>query len=589
MNRTCAVVAGIVVVLMMTVLVDDTCAEEPFGPVYRTHQLPKKIIANGWDTPLSDQLPEVAPAMEQTPLDGARIYVNTLSTEANYLQQAWSARPMKQSALDRAREHMLKAAFNRMHDNFIGVGSGRASIDWFDDQDWEVLIDNMTRMAALAKETGMKGFILDTESYRRDTYQFGYPKDTTRSFDEYKTKTRQRGRELMTAIGKVYPDITILCYRFLSYSTSQFNMDDPDIFLANSTYGLKPAFFNGLLDALPPQAILVDGNENTYLTNSTQGFLLAYNELRIAALSQVAPENRSTYRSQVQVGLALYLDAYTHEPGSRWRVDDFGQPMVERFRQNLTNALSITDQYVWFWGEKNHWFADCYSHDQARKKRTGKSWEQALPGITKAIAWARDPDGQAAAWLSQLAESGSKLPDNRLSNGTFDKGPDTSAQKHEKAADDWDTKGLPARWNSWQKDSSHGTFSWLADEDGKGGTAQAAGVSHGCFIQQIRVTPGEQLIIAADSRGPDTLSATLVARWKTPDNHWMSSSNDVSALFSRDSGRKGWKRAVCVTTVPERAGYLTLLLNTYNGDSPDDVVLFDNAVIYTLTSDLLWK
>ena len=303
------------------------------------------------------------------------------------------------------------------------------------------------------------------------------------------------------------------------------------------------------------------------------------------ALALVAPENHQKYRSQVQMGVAIYLDAYTNPRGVRWRVDDLGRPVIERLRQNLTNALAVTDEYVWLWGEKSHWF-ETASTEWHAERQNGKTWQQALPGIERAFRWARNPMQAAADDLPSL-KSSDRLR-NVVRNGSFEH---AATRAPENAASDWGYEKMPDSWSSWQKDYSHGTMEWdpPAGRSGRG-AVKAVGVTHGCFIQTIEVKPGQQYIIEAYSRAAGQAKPLLKVRWRGKTGDWISTYHDVSALFdSQSDDEQGeWLRSVTILTVPERAKQMVVLLYSFGGESDADIVWFSDIGAYELTPEVLW-
>ena len=84
---------------------------------------------------------------------------------------------------------------------------------------------------------------------------------------------------------------------------------------------LLPAFIDGMLDALPPGMILVNGCENGYCMDSAEAYLQAAREMRswhCAGVRLVSPQNRAKYRQQVQAGFGFYLDMYLNPEGNHY-------------------------------------------------------------------------------------------------------------------------------------------------------------------------------------------------------------------------------------------------------------------------------
>ncbi len=571
----------------------SVAAQEPalYGPLYRHHAVSKKIIANGWDTPDTAFVRENLSRMGQNPLDGTAIVIrgqtgDPKKDEHCNSREMWQKWMWERSWFDQAREDLLACEFDAFDDNFIRINVTPGNVEWFDDEGWQAVANNMMLMAELAKDTGLKGFVFDAESYRHP--QYTYPVGAERPFQAYQEIARQRGREVMAAVAEHYPDITILGFRFLSYGMAATTSPDPGGILKHDAYGLYPAFFNGMLDVLPPDAVLVEGVEDTYLTNSTQEFLRVYNELRVQALRLVAPENRLKYRSQVQVGTAIYLDTYINPLGERWRINDLGQPTVERLRHNLTNALAVSDQYVWLWGERSHWFETSSTQWHA-ERQNGQSWQQILPGLERAFAWARDPMRAASETIDELKAAGRVT--NAVKNPGFTDRASPESKPTETGAG-WTSEGLPASWSSWQKDYSQGGFAWDQTTGREApGSAVASGVRHGSFIQVLDVKPGQQFVVEAHARVEGQAEPFVMIMWRQHGGHRMLAYFDLTTQFdpAAQGSADDWQRAVTVLTVPERAIQMVVLLFATGEPGADNQVWFDDIGVYEITADTLWE
>jgi hypothetical protein len=168
----------------------------------------------------------------------------------------------------------------------------------------------------------------------------------------------------------------------------------PEKYLEKDTYGLWPAFVNGMLDEAPPQMKLVDGNEKGYYMEGTNYYIAANQMINLTgpAIALVSPSDRKKYRDQMQVGFGFYLDMYINPPGNPYyRGPIPGGTRLDRLRENLTAAVDASDQYVWIYGEQCKWWPSFqWSKDEMTnlEKTTGKGrlWEEALPGLTQTLA-----------------------------------------------------------------------------------------------------------------------------------------------------------------------------------------------------------
>lgn len=110
------------------------------------------------------------------------------------------------------------------------------------------------------KQGGGKGLAIDFESYGADQFRSDPAKGST--FAEAAKLARHRGVQFVQAIALEFPDAVLPALWLNSINFKAGRSTQPESILASSGYGLLPAFIDGMLDAVPPGMILVDGCEN---------------------------------------------------------------------------------------------------------------------------------------------------------------------------------------------------------------------------------------------------------------------------------------------------------------------------------------
>jgi len=200
-------------------------------------------------------------------------------------------------------------------------------------------------VAQLAKDAGLKGFFLDVEDYAgslgpwEGKHIFDYessPSKDEHTIEETAAQVQLRGQEFMAAVGKAYPDITI-------------------IIIQNTGWGkenLVGFFVKGMFEARG-QANLVDGGEGAY-------YNVTHNEF--AALRKTAEECHAQDKvfGPMQYALGVWIDPYPNKYGG-WHTDPADFHKNYRSPRELENtlyaALTETDKYVWLytWHE-SVWF-----------------------------------------------------------------------------------------------------------------------------------------------------------------------------------------------------------------------------------------
>lgn len=395
----------------------------------------KKLIAAGWDSPTPEELVGLRETIEKLPFDGIRISVSVPTPDGKSADFYRIMTPEKweKAWFQEAVQNLQKAKSERLTENFLSVGAGLEA-DWFDDAAWQNITEHFRIAAWVAREGGLRGIMFNPEvgvrqpafSYNRQVHADKY------SFAEYAAKIRQRAAELMKAMAEEYPDMVFFSM-FLNggqaYSSFyQHPAGDAAVhhwywtggalvpsgpktpaqvqeqlapleMIEGGSYNLLPAFLNGLLDAVPPGMVIVDGLEQTYTTTARERFVYWAHNVHTMALPLVAPENRRKYRSQVEAGFGIYLNPYINPPGSKYYIkpEKEGQNRLEILKRSVRNALEVSDRYVWLWGERHWWWP------VQRKRLNPESFEEIAPGITKAIELARNPAREAGR-MYQKAE-----------------------------------------------------------------------------------------------------------------------------------------------------------------------------------------
>lgn len=565
----------------------QTAAADPFGPAVQ-----KKIIEFGWGNPTPEYLNRNLELIETyVPHDGLGINISkvitlpngkkNLSTWYNFTKiryrREWYAKDIEHLKKVHARARHLKYNFlNTSASSFTG------EFDLFDDEFWDAVCEKFAIFAWIAKQGGCTGIRFDLEDYGNQQL-WRYRPSCGHSWPEAWDKARQRGRQWMTAVTKEYPDITVFCLFWLDlmmgYADGLPNLHDR---LESCGSGLLVAFINGIYDVLPPNAKIVDGMEaDGYgaIELNSYNRMRAFREQRFPQL--LSPENRIKFRNQGSFACATYMDAYLTEKG---KFADYRKEkkmsILELFRRNFTWSVQYSDEYVWTWRESRKWYPGKYPHVWQEKTLSrypelpGPYIGMAIPGVDDAIFYGRDPWNYA---LQRLKDP--KSLKNLLSNPDFES---TAAAKTVLTAAPGSVmiKKLPC-WETWQHKKSKGSFS-LAERNGIGGNAlQIKNVAHGCAHQSVKIDPNSAYIVRASAKQINQCGASLSVQWRNAQGKWCDHAMNVATSFSEDLGN-GWKRATLVIrNVPEKACYLSVMLNSYAG-GPDDSVLFDNVELFSM-------
>ncbi|MDD8047741.1 MAG: hypothetical protein PHF14_14850 [Verrucomicrobiota bacterium] len=528
----------------------------------------KRLVAHSWDL-LQVRPAEVArnvDAFAELPIDGVslalrlepepgvRVGFDTIMTDPLW-DRAWFTEEV---------EHLKRCASRSLQHNFLtSFWAPRRRLAWDDDAAWARFASNLGVLAELAHAGGAKGVLLDPEDYPgtgQYEHQAGDP-----PFAEATALARARGVEVMRAMSEPYPDITILTFWMLSLRTSYYmGYGDPCALVA-AAGDLWPAFINGMLDALPPSARLVDGNEHGYrFEGANQDFYLSAWATQNKAIALVAPENWNKYRTQVLTGFGLYLDMYTNSSDSPWYFGPLAGSRLNHLAVNCTQALDAASEYVWVYGERLDWIE---WRDVTRK--TNPTWEEVLPGFTEALALARRP-GDAAKVIARRRDAGDLV--NLLSNGEC-------VPPEGLSGDGFHQRRLPADWAFWQHEAkAQGVFG-IDGGLGRGdqSSLKAEGVADGCFIGKVPATAGMNYVVEAYAQG---VAPQIRVRWNRQGT-WFAEVKDVAIGFG-EPGPDGWRHGIGLVQVPHGADAIVVLLGMRQGEGEE--TWFDSAGVYSLSA-----
>lgn len=541
----------------------------------------KKFIELGWDIPSTSELRESWREMEAaTPFDGVMFKLEGKDGEGHQFtsEAIWDGRPWQRAWLEPALADLQSCRFSRFTDNFLRFNATPGNLEWPDEAGWAAMAGKAGHVAWLMKQAGGKGLAIDFESYGAQQFKFDASKG--RSFAEISALARQRGALFTRAIAREFPEAVLLTLWMNSINLQAGTSDEPAAILANAGYGLLPAFIDGMLDAAPPAMRLVDGCENGYYLDSAEEYLRTAHAMRSwqgGAIRLVSPENRPKYRRQVQGGFGFYLDMFLNEATNRYYRGPLNGSRLARLERNLGYAHEAADEYVWIYGEQCRWWGKPLPLPATRGR--GRLWEEAMPGITRAIAYVRNPAGAARDEIAKLRTEG-KLT-NLAFNGDFSQpaSPESGAP--------------PARFETWQDGkTSAGKFGWEAKVGG--GSAHAVRVKWGCFLQAHPVQPGEKYAVQAACLPRGKSNPTLIVRWQTTEGRWTHESDDRTFVFSPDEPAvaamekprlepsANWRKAFAMVTVPPDTGKMVILLNVTGQTSDQDECWFDDLGLYAL-------
>jgi hypothetical protein len=517
----------------------------------------KKFIAHSWDLLWMNpaRLLHNIDKLETLPLDGITINLevtdNTGATRS--VLHAFNDVSWQRSWFDKDRATLKRICGGKLKSNFLTSFwvPRKNRVAWDDDAQWEIIANNMAIIAHLAKTSGAKGIMMDTEDYLKK-YQYAYQADKDKgTYEETAELARQRGRQVMRAMAEEFPDCVYMSFWFLSLGPLYFDMQGDREAICKAGGMLWVEFINGLLDELPPESIMVDATENGYRHDFRRmDFYKSGHDIKNRAIKLIAPENRAKYRKQMQVGFGLYLDMYTNNPGAEWYFGPLNGSRLEMLRNNFAQAVNIADEYCWVYGELFRWirwdYQDLVISDEWPKRPLEQlTWDEKLPGVYRAMSLITRPRETVDEWYGKQKAAGKLL--NLVQNAACN--PNGTGAAIVNAPSYFMNTNLPSGWY-FSRNGSRGQFG-IDKTTGFGDrySVFAAG-THGCnFIVKADVQGGKHYVVEAFAKGNSR--PKLYITWRAG-NKDFAGSQSAYIMFDRDAGN-GWLRARGWVTAPEGA------------------------------------
>lgn len=477
--------------------------------------------------------------------------------------------------------------------NFLdtSASSFTGEFDLFDDAFWDAVCNNFRVMAYVAREGKCTGIRFDLEDYGNQQ-KFLYRAQCGRSYEEAWNMARKRGRQWMNAVAVEYPDITLFCFFWLDL---MFGFADglPDTKgrLEACSTGLLVAFINGIYDALPPTARILDGMEERGYAAKTFADFCQLRGLRDARYKRLLfPENHKKLRDQTSLAVATYISPY-YTPAKANAV--FSAEAIRKkegisrlafFRRNLTYAIDFSDEFSWTYNGFSRKFTPIHSTHAWQEKRANTSLPEvpgpyigmALPGIEEATIFAKNPYQYA---MDRIRKD--KSLKNLLPNGDFELTKTGKLYDIPIAPACEEVKKVPY-WIFYRNKRSSATVS-LAKGMGidKKSAILLRGKEGGSIHTNVRVKQGNVYIVRAVSKTSGKGGGVLRIQWKNSRGRWHNHAMIIAAPYNEDLGN-GWKRATLfVREIPEGSAYLCPLL-TFTGTGKEDSILLDKVEVFNL-------
>jgi hypothetical protein len=318
---------------------------------------PGKIIEWGWDCPPCIWMRDHISEMEKLPFDGIVVELHANGhhnpstrpdRQAAFPSRGWGKKAINRGDFSEAIDALKATKFSRFTDNFLRFNTNPGDVDYFDDAGFNGVVANFRLLATVCKETGMKGIMLDTESYEGVVFNYSRQRGSKEhTYEQYCEKARQRGREMMQAAYEAYPAIRVMVT--LTYGLPHgLEGDEP---MPKHKYGLLPSVLDGMIEGAGERAMLIDGWEYAYNNRTKQQYDDSLDMLKNRSQAWSAVPELKSKRWHASFG--IWID-YNH----KWDASNFDKNFFtpQEFAYAVHEALQHSDAYAWIWSEVPSWW-----------------------------------------------------------------------------------------------------------------------------------------------------------------------------------------------------------------------------------------
>ncbi len=330
------------------------------------------IIHHGWAQPTLAQLKEHVAEMEaEAPFDGLIFHMGVTDVMGkNELK-------MNDEIKNRIKAYR-QVKFKKYVHNFVMVMADQSKPEWFSDGYWKKVAKNFAVAAEVTAKAKMEGICFDPEGYgvypvnSYWTTKWWLAQESKEDWkgekhtkEQYLAAARKRGVE----VGKAM---------FAKNGKLKFW----GLYLWSIGGDLMGEFCNGLLEAMPSGAALLEGDEwRGYCANGEGAYKHLAARLK-SGCGMIDSKLKAKHVKQDGLAIAFYMDFYADVKsplfdGNAKAFKDAGK----RLKDNLKAAKREADGYIWVYGEKGQWW------DMTKYKGTNKfeMWDKKVPGAANAL------------------------------------------------------------------------------------------------------------------------------------------------------------------------------------------------------------
>lgn len=357
----------------------------------------------GQNTPNSAYWRQHAAELEPLlPFDGVMLKIEHPVTEGGTMKIDWRNNVgwkvfMKQRVTDEMVkpfvDDMRAANLKKLTHNLVGVCPYPYPhiMDWFDDQWWTEICDDIRIVARAAKDAGCAGIVFDPEQYGPRTRLWNWRALANgKPYDQFAAKVRQRGRDFGKALSEGFPDCTILFFHGYSIvpirAREWVEMGRGKQF-HDSDYALFGPWLDGMYEGASDDTLFIDGYETSYSYTQANEFEQGVWNIENQPLGMTAVPD--LHRKKTRTGFGIWVDNTFDDYKWHPRSPGMNRFSPGRLQRTINLALRHGDGYVWLWSERPNWYItgpDAKPHPPAVQQEKARGIH---PDYRAAVAQAR--------------------------------------------------------------------------------------------------------------------------------------------------------------------------------------------------------
>jgi hypothetical protein len=320
--------------------------------------------------------------MEQSPFDGCVFGVRhgPGGSEGSFTWQFWGRRRFTREHLANAFSDLRALRPRRFRELLLRVNVTPGDVGWF--QDFSPIVANARLAAEVARAGRARGILLDTEQYQGKPFEFrAQPLASAYGWEAYAAQARLRGREVMSALQRGYPGLTV--FLTFGHSLPWVLSDHGRRPLSDAPYGLLAPFLDGLLEAASGHARVVDAFELSYGYREPAQFAEARRLVRQDVPAIVGVPD--AYRRRLRLAFGLWLDYDWRRLGWSATRPERNHFTPDALETAVRAAMREADDGVWLYAETARWWGEDKPGARVPGTYVSALRRARRPGVTPAL------------------------------------------------------------------------------------------------------------------------------------------------------------------------------------------------------------